>query len=205
MIALHLATRNPGKIREVNRVLDALPGGLHAVLPAGGMPDVEETGATFQANARLKAEALSRTLDGWVLADDSGLAVDALDGEPGVHSARYGESEHPDLDDAGRARLLLERLADVPEAQRTARFVCVLALARDGKVEAILDGICEGQISRTPRGGGGFGYDPVFVPAGEERTFGELPPEEKDHRSHRAQALAKLAEWFRRRHEAGGG
>jgi len=193
-ITLYLATKNPGKIREVNRILAALPGDLKALAPPGGMPDVVEDADTFEGNARIKAIALSCQIDGWALADDSGLVVDALEGAPGVHSARYGEPELPGLDDAGRARLVLERMSGVEPDHRTARFVCVLALARGGTVEATFEGVCEGEIAFEARGQSGFGYDPIFYFPGAGRTFGELPPAEKDRYSHRAQALWRLAE-----------
>ena len=127
MIRITVATGNPGKATEFNRILEALPGGLHAQLPEGGMPHVDETADTFEGNARLKAEALSRRLSGWVVADDSGLEVDALDGEPGVRSARFGEPEHPGLDDAGRRGLLLDRMKVGQEHIRAARIVALRA------------------------------------------------------------------------------
>jgi len=193
-ITLYLATKNPGKIREVNRILAALPGDLEAAAPPGGMPDVVEDADTFEGNARIKALALSRRVDGWALADDSGIVVDALGGAPGIHSARYGEPELPGLDDAGRTRLVLTRMADVPKGERAARFVCVLALARGGEVAATFEGVCEGEVAFEVHGTGGFGYDPIFFFPGAGRTFGELGPEEKDRYSHRAQALWRLAE-----------
>jgi len=196
VIILHLATRNPGKIRELNRILASLPGGLRAAPPSVEMPDVAETGATFAANARLKAEALSRLQDGWVVADDSGLVVDALDGEPGVRSARYGEPERLGLDDAGRRRLLLERMIAVPDAERSARFVCALALARGGETVAEFEGKCEGTIALAERGSAGFGYDPIFVFPAADRTFGEMTDAEKDRHSHRANALWSLAAYL---------
>lgn len=193
MIAITVATGNPGKAAEFNRILETLPGELRALLPEGGMPQVEETAGSFEGNARLKAEALSRQVSGWVVADDSGLEVDALGGEPGVHSARYGEPEHPGLDDAGRRRLLLERMKGVPEPDRAARFVCVLALARDGAVVETFRGECRGAILAGERGSGGFGYDPVFLFPGAGRTFAEMEPAEKDRYSHRGKALWRLA------------
>jgi XTP/dITP diphosphohydrolase len=194
LIRITVATGNPGKAAEFNRILETLPGELRAQLPDGGMPHVDETADTFEGNARLKAEALSSRISGWVVADDSGLQVDALNGEPGVHSARYGEPEHTGLDDAGRRHLLLDRMKDVAEADRAAHFVCVLALARDGKVEAVFRGECLGVIvaKGEERGSGGFGYDPVFLFPGAGRTFAEMEPAEKDRYSHRGKALWRL-------------
>ena len=200
MTTILLATTNPGKIREFNRILESLPGGIRAAAPDAAMPEVEESGATFEANARIKAEALSSVQQGWVVADDSGLVVDALGGEPGIRSARYGEPEVKGLDDAGRVRLLLDRMRDVPDAERTARFVCLLAVAREGRVEATFEGTCEGGVAHEPAGTGGFGYDPVFRFPAADRTFGELLPEDKDRFSHRAQALWRLAAWFSEYH-----
>jgi len=196
LTTLLLATSNPGKVREFDRILKAIPGGLRVALPPAGMPEVVEDAPTFEGNARIKAVALSRVVDGWVVADDSGLVVDALGGEPGVRSARYGEPEHPGLDDAGRRRLLLERMRDVPPGSRAARFVCVLALARGGAVEATFEGTCEGEIAAAESGAGGFGYDPVFHFPAAGRTFGELEPADKDRFSHRAKALWRLAAWW---------
>lgn len=195
MIRISVATGNPGKAVEFNRILETLPGELRAQLPEGGMPHVDETAGSFEGNARLKAEALSRLLDGWVVADDSGLEVPALGGAPGVHSARYGEPEFSGLDDAGRRRLLLERMKDVAEADRAAQFVCVLALARAGHVEAVFQGDCRGVIvaAGEERGSGGFGYDPIFLFPGAGRTFAEMEPTEKDRYSHRGKALWRLA------------
>ncbi len=195
MIRITVATGNPGKAAEFNRILETLPGELRAQLPEGGMPHVDETADTFEGNARLKAEALSRQVSGWVVADDSGLQVDALDGEPGVHSARFGEPAHPGLDDAGRRGLLLDRMKDVAEPDRAAQFVCVLALAQDGKVEAAFRGECRGVIvaAGEERGSGGFGYDPIFLFPGAGRTFAEMEPAEKDRYSHRGKALWRLA------------
>jgi len=194
LIRITVATGNPGKAAEFNRILETLPGELRAQLPEGGMPHVDETADTFEGNARLKAEALSRQVSGWVVADDSGLEVAALGGEPGVHSARYGEPGQSGLDDAGRRRLLLTRMEEVAEPDRAAQFVCVLALARAGKVEAVFHGECRGVIvtAGEERGAGGFGYDPVFLFPGAGRTFAEMKPEEKDRYSHRGKALWRL-------------
>ncbi|MFM8411121.1 MAG: RdgB/HAM1 family non-canonical purine NTP pyrophosphatase, partial [Alphaproteobacteria bacterium] len=147
----------------------------------------EEDGDTYEANALAKARAVARHVRGPALADDSGLEVDALDGRPGVWSARYGGEG---LDDAGRCRRLLEEIGD--RGDRAARFVCVLALV-DGDREVVARGVLDGEIARAPRGASGFGYDPVFVPAGlGGRTFAEATAEEKNRISHRARAMAAL-------------
>ncbi len=186
-----VATANPGKLVEFATAL--APQGFE-VVGLDALDDrtpVEETGDTFEANARLKAEGYSARTDLPVLADDSGLEVDALGGEPGVHSARYGG---PELDDRERYRLVLEKLQGVPEKQRTARFRCVLALARAGKTLAVFDGVVEGRITDAPRGDGGFGYDPVFFHPGIGQAFGEISRKEKETLSHRGQAIRRFIE-----------
>ncbi len=189
MKRLVVATGNPGKLREFRAAL-AREGvevlGLDAL---ARVPDVEETGSTFERNARLKAEAYSRETDLPVLAEDSGLEVDALGGEPGVLSARYGG---PGLDDRGRVGLLLERLGDVPDERRTARFRCLLAAARHGRVLAVFEGSVEGRVGREPRGENGFGYDPVFIHEALGRTFAEIGGDDKERLSHRGQAIRRL-------------
>ncbi len=180
-----LATRNRGKLRE-----------LFGLFRAGGVPcdtlaehpevgDVDETGESFDENARLKASAAARASGLWALGEDSGLEVDALGGAPGVRSARYAGKHGDDV--ANNAKLLAE-LADLPD--RSARYRCVLALARpDGAIVATTSGSCEGRIvADGPRGAGGFGYDPCFIPAGRDVTMAELAPTEKDDLSHRGRA-----------------
>lgn len=186
---LAIATRNHGKMREMAAALD-IPG-LRVLTPAeaGEWPEVEETGATFQENAVLKAEALRDLKGAAALADDSGLMVDALAGEPGVRSSRYAG---PEGDSEKNMDLLLERLAGVPPLERTARFACVMALAlTDGEL-VITRGELEGSIAEARRGSGGFGYDPVFVPLGYERTLAELSLKEKNAISHRGKALSRM-------------
>jgi XTP/dITP diphosphohydrolase len=196
MKRLLVATLNPGKIRELARAL--VPAGIeiHGLESLDDTTPVEETGSTFEENARLKAEGYSLRTDLPVLADDSGIEVDALGGAPGVESARFGG---PDLDDEGRSRLLLERLSGVREpGRRTARFRCVLALARAGRTLATFEGVVEGRIVDQPRGENGFGYDPVFFHPPSGRTTAELSPQEKQAISHRGQAIAALLEALRR-------
>jgi XTP/dITP diphosphohydrolase len=188
---LLLATRNAGKLAELQRLLsDAVPGvevvGLDAV---GDVPETVETGATFAENALLKARDATRATGLPAVADDSGLAVDALNGMPGVLSARWS-GRHGD-DDANTA-LLLGQLADVPDERRGAGFVCAAALATPDGLEHVLERQWRGRVIREKRGTNGFGYDPVFVPEGLDVTSAELDPAEKDARSHRGQAFAAL-------------
>jgi len=186
---LVVATGNPGKLAEFAHALAEV--GIEA-LDASALapgPDVDETGATFEANARLKAEAYSLRTDLAVLADDSGLEVDALGGAPGVRSARYGGA---DLDDPGRVRHLLAALAGVPDDRRAARFRCVLAVARAGVTLATFDGAVEGRIAHAPAGDNGFGYDPVFFHDPIGCTFAQIDRARKQTLSHRGAAIAKM-------------
>ena len=190
-VGLVVATENEGKRREIALALEKAGidfdvRGLDAI---EDKMEVEETGHTFEENARIKASEWSRCTDALVLADDSGLEVDALNGEPGVRSARYGG---PGLTDRDRTNLVLEQLASVPEAKRTARFRCVLALARNGNVLATFEGVVEGRITTEPRGENGFGYDPIFFHPPSGCTTAQLTTEEKQRISHRGQALARL-------------
>lgn len=185
---LLIATRNPGKVREVGSLLEAYPLRLRSLAEFPQTSEVEETGATFAENAALKAQAYAAQTGCWTLADDSGLEVDALDGAPGVHSARYGGAGA--RSDAARVERLLEALSSTGDTQRRARFICVIAIAdAEGQLVDLFTGSCEGRIAPEPRGSGGFGYDPVFVPDGYEQSFGELPSEIKQNISHRARAL----------------
>jgi XTP/dITP diphosphohydrolase len=202
-----IGTSNPGKLRDFAGA--AVKHGIEiAGLPDfASLPAVIEDGLTFEANARKKAEAYSRYAPGEiVIADDSGLEIDALNGAPGVHSARYAA---PDLqnkepheadantdDDANNARVLRE-LKDVPSAQRTGRFVCVLAAARDGETLATFRGEAEGIILEAPRGTNGFGYDPLFYFPQIKKTFAELSAEEKSKHSHRGAAFRKFLDWHK--------
>lgn len=186
---LLIATTNTGKLREYQRLLAGLPVILRAPtdLPQA-LPEVAETGATFEANALLKAHAYSAQTGLLTLADDSGLMVDALDGAPGVHSARYAPTAQ------ARNAKLLAALEHVPLEQRTARFICVVAAVlprSDGALTAMAEGRLEGRIALTERGEGGFGYDPIFL-LSNGRTVAELLPEEKNAISHRGKALTKL-------------
>lgn len=186
-----LATRNPGKVREFTRLLEGLNVELLGLDETGVTEEIEETGSTFEENARIKAEGYSRLTGEMTLADDSGLEVDLLDGRPGVLSARYGG---PGLTDEERVRKLLSELEDSRGWERTARFKAVVAVAgADVPGGAISDeGAVEGAIAHEPIGAGGFGYDPVFWLADFAKTVAELTGPEKDSVSHRGVALRKL-------------
>lgn len=189
---LLLATRNANKTREVREILgDAWE--VEDLTARPDVPDVEETGETFEENARLKAMAGAAHYDGWVLADDSGLEVDALGGAPGVRSARFAGD---DADMAANRALLLEKLREVRGKERSGRFHCVLALAKGGEVVRVFHGKIEGVITPVERGSGGFGYDPLFVPEGSCRTFAEMAGAQKHALSHRGRALAALAAYL---------
>jgi XTP/dITP diphosphohydrolase len=186
-----VATRNPGKLREYASLLSGLrangqPLEWVTLTDLGIEREVDETGVTFEENARLKARAYAGESGLLTLADDSGLEVDALDGAPGVYSARYGGAR---LDDVGRYRLLLKNLGGTPAEQRTARFRCVVAVSTPGGELYTSDGACEGRIGIEPKGEYGFGYDPVFIVEGYGVTMAELPPDVKNRISHRARAL----------------
>lgn len=192
MPRLILATRNAHKTAEIAAMLaDTFDVADLRAVP--GAPEVEETGTTFAANAALKALAISRFTGGWALADDSGIEVDALDGAPGVYSARFAGEKAADADNNA---LLLEKLASLEAAPRTARFRCALVLARAGEFVAEFDGTIEGHLLDTLSGAGGFGYDPLFVPEGYDRSFGELPAATKNAISHRSRALAAFRAWL---------
>ena len=187
---LVIATGNMGKLREFREILQA-PEGVLGTLSDVPLVVLPEEGAEYEPNAIAKAKAVADQAGLAAVADDSGLEVDGLDGAPGPLSARYGG---PGLDDAGRVAHLLAELDARPGADRTARFVCVAALATpDGRV-VTARGVCEGEILDAPCGGGGFGYDPVFKPYGHDVTMAELPVEMKNQLSHRGRALAALGE-----------
>ena len=185
--ALVLATLNPAKGRELVALLGSVPFEIRmlADIPGARLPD--ETGTTYAENALVKARTAAEITGELALGDDSGLEVDALDGAPGLYTARFGGAG---LDDRARWELLLKRLDGVPAARRTARFRCVIALAGPGRPERVVEGVAEGVIAESPRGTRGFGYDPVFFYPPLGRTFGELSDEEKARVSHRGLALA---------------
>ena len=183
-----LATHNPGKLREMGEILRDL--GVEVVSPAAlGIPvDVEETGTTFLENALLKAKAICRAANLPAIADDSGLCVDALNGAPGVYSARYGGEG---LDDRGRCMLLLNSMRGA--TTRAANFSCAVACVFPNGDTLTAEGRCDGSIAYAPLGDGGFGYDPVFLLPGTGKTFGQLSQEEKSAVSHRGKALKEFA------------
>ncbi len=191
---LLVATGNAGKLREIRALLGDLPITLLSLADFPNIEEVAETGSTFAENAALKALGYARQAGILSLADDSGLVVDALGGAPGVHSARYlgDQASYED-----RMNALLTALKTANDDARTARFICELAIASD-KLEMLYttEGTCEGRIAEAPRGSGGFGYDPVFVPQGFTQTFGELPAGIKNGISHRGRALAKAHQFL---------
>ena len=182
------ATKNKNKLREFGEILKGFE--IISQEEAGVDIDVEETGTTFEENSYLKAKAIYDITGITTIADDSGLCVNALNGEPGVYSARYGGEGY---DDKGRVQLLLKNMKDVPNEERTARFVCVITLVGD---EGVLTarGECEGRIDYEPKGENGFGYDPVFYVDRFEKTLAEVTPEEKNSVSHRGNAIKAFAE-----------
>lgn len=185
-----LASKNQGKLREMREILGTLGCEVVSQADVGVDVDVEETGETFEENSALKASAVMRASGLPAIADDSGLVVDALGGAPGVYSARFGGLDS----DEERTALLLEKLENVPEEARTARFVSVITCAMPDGTVLCARGECEGVITRAPRGENGFGYDPVFLYEPDGATFAQLPQERKNKISHRAAALARFAE-----------
>lgn len=182
MRKLIVATGNPGKLREMQQYLTGLPWQLE-LKPTE--LDIEETGTTFSANAVLKASGVAKALSEWAIADDSGLMVDALGGAPGIYSARYGQT------DEARINRLLRELGDKQE--RKAQFVCAIAIASpDGAIALETVGICPGEILCSPRGDGGFGYDPIFFVPQQQQTFAEMSPQIKSKVSHRGIAFEQL-------------
>lgn len=189
-----MASQNRHKVQEIKDLTASLGLTVVGLAELGDFPPVVEDGATFQANAAKKALETARLVGDWVLADDSGLEVDALGGAPGVHSARFAGEP---ADDARNNQLLLEKLAQVPLEQRGAQFRCVMALASPAGELQFSEGICRGVIGFEPRGEHGFGYDPLFIVPELSRTFAELGPEEKNKISHRSRAMQGMVEVIR--------
>lgn len=195
---LLIASSNQGKLREFREMLG--DGKIEFFnLTDQGIPPVDETGATFRANACLKVTYYATKLNTWALADDSGLAVDALNGSPGVLSARWAQINNAGEGDADNNRLLLKQLEAVPDTKRTARFICVLALSNpQGKIILTAADSVEGRIIHSPRGSNGFGYDPLFLIDALGKTTAELEPAEKHQISHRGKALVRLKQLMQR-------
>jgi XTP/dITP diphosphohydrolase len=191
---LLLATTNAGKLREIRDVLAGLAIQVRALADYPAVQEPEETGRTFEENARQKALSYAAATGLLVVAEDSGLEIDALDRAPGIYSARFGGSEAPTYPE--KFALIYRMLAERNAPESTARFVCALALARPGEVLFEARGTVEGRITSPPRGAGGFGYDPLFFYPPFGRTFGEVRREEKDRVSHRGKAFARLREFL---------
>jgi XTP/dITP diphosphohydrolase len=192
--SLLVGTRNPGKVREIETILGDVPWRIRSLREYADADVPAETGDTYAANAIIKAQFYARATGICALADDSGLEVEALHGAPGVYSARYAGAGASDAD---RRALLLAELAQVPVDKRKARFVCAVAIALpDETVVNVSEGVCNGKIIFEPRGSGGFGYDPLFVPDGFDQTFAELSDTIKNQLSHRAGALLKTREFL---------
>jgi XTP/dITP diphosphohydrolase len=197
-----IATSNSGKLRDFAGAAAHYGTEVAPVPNFSSLPPVVEDGETFEANARKKAEAYSRHVPGEiVIADDSGIEVDALGGAPGVHSARYAADDphaaEANTDDETNNAKLIREIELVPRNKRTGRFVCWIAAARDGKALAVFEGKAEGMIIDTPRGSNGFGYDPLFYFPQIGKTFAELNSEEKAKYSHRGEAFRRFLEWYR--------
>lgn len=194
MLEIVLGTANPGKIAEIVKLWSDLPVSFVTKDQMGPWPAIVESGDTYLDNALIKARELVDFSSKPVLADDSGIEIDALQGAPGVYSARFAG---PNATDAENNSHMAALLRDVPEESRTARYRCVAVLATPDGAVLQAEGTCEGSIAFAPRGQGGFGYDPWFIPAGQDLTFGELSAEFKDSISHRGEALRLLAEKLR--------
>ena len=188
-----LATRNRDKIKEIKRIFGELRTGISSALDFPGLEEVEEDGVTLEENAIKKALVVNKFTNKLAIADDSGLAVDALEGRPGVYSSRFA-GEDATYNDNNRK--LLELMEFVPPKNRTARFVCVVAIADKGKIKKIIKGTCEGIIAFEPKGKTGFGYDPLFVIPEYNKTFAELGPEIKNKISHRAKAFLEAKKFL---------
>ena len=189
-----IATKNQGKVEEFKVLFKKYDIQVISLLDLSDeIEDVEETGVTFAENAKLKAEEISSVLNVPVLADDSGLVIDALDGRPGVYSARYAGLDKNDQDNNEK---VLNELKSISMENRTARFVCVLAVARPGVDTFFVEGTCEGKIACSEKGENGFGYDPLFIPEGHSKTMAEISPELKNQISHRGRAINELEEWL---------
>ena len=184
-----VASKNAHKVKELSEMLALADIELVSLRDMGFEGEIEENGSTFEENALIKARAACAAYRLPALADDSGLCVDALGGEPGIYSARYASADGENADDAANVEKLLSKLTDVPDQQRTGRFICAIALALPDGTETVVSGACEGVITREIHGDGGFGYDPVFFYEPYGKTFGETSDKEKNAVSHRAAAV----------------
>jgi non-canonical purine NTP pyrophosphatase (RdgB/HAM1 family) len=192
-VRLVIATTNRGKAAEFRRLIANPEFEIEDLTAYADIPAVEETGSTFIANACLKAAYYARGLDAWAMADDSGLAVDALGGKPGIHSGRWSEMHGEEKSDAANNALLLRQLENISDERRTARFVCALAVADPrGRIILTATDWMSGRILRQPAGSGGFGYDPLFFVESHGRTTAEMSPAEKDAISHRGRAMGRM-------------
>jgi XTP/dITP diphosphohydrolase len=195
MEQLIIATKNKGKMKDFQELFTKYGIEVKSLLDLDdSIPDIEETGTTFEENAGIKAKAISDMFQVPVMADDSGLMVDALNGEPGIFSARYAGE---DKDDTANLHKVLDKMKEVPQDKRKARFVCVLAIAEPGKEIVYKKGYCEGIIGTAPVGEYGFGYDPIFFPNNSEKSMAELTPQEKSQISHRRNAMVQLEKWLK--------
>ncbi|UOQ93931.1 XTP/dITP diphosphatase [Halobacillus shinanisalinarum] len=194
MKQLVIATKNAGKVTEFREMFSKYQISVKSLLDFDQrIDDIAENGVTFEENATIKAEAIAAKFEIPVVADDSGLEIDALDGAPGIYSARYAGEDKNDQKNLEKA---LRELDGVPDEQRTARFVCAVAVARPGRNTFTVRGTCEGTIARQPKGEGGFGYDPIFVPLHSDRTMAEHTSEEKNSISHRKHAILEIEKWL---------
>lgn len=184
-----IATKNPGKAKEFEGIFRSLGYEVKTLIDFPEIKEIEETGSTFEENAIIKAESVSEALNRMVIADDSGLSIDALSGRPGIYSARYAGEQKNDEENMEK---VLEELSDIADSERQAQFYCALAVAVPGKETITVIGTCEGVILRKKRGTHGFGYDPIFFVPEKGKTMAELRPEEKAEISHRARALKNL-------------
>jgi len=195
MLEIVVATKNSGKMKELHRLLTDLPLRIKSLNEFPNIVEAEETGVSFAENAVIKARTYALQTKLWSLADDSGLEVAALDGAPGVVSARYAGE---DASDRERIAKLLCELDKTKDARRSAKFVCAMAISNEkGEIKFLTEGVCNGEIALSASGTNGFGYDPIFVPDGFERSFGELSDEIKQEISHRAQAMKKIIPYLR--------
>ena len=190
-----IATTNQGKVQEIRNLVKGLPALFLSLSEVPDIPEVLEDGTTFEENALKKAREMAYSTGIVTLADDSGLCVDALDGRPGVHSARYAGE---DASDEEKYLRVLEEMQDVPDSERSARFVCAVALVAPDGEEKLFRGVCEGRITREPRGSSGFGYDPIFYFEEAGCTFAQMDQESKNRVSHRGRALREFAEFLRK-------